>query len=241
MSNEGLDLGGQQGAAKSGSQPGGDVIVLDLLTAIGRDERVTQRALSKELGIALGLANAYLKRCIRKGLVKVSEAPLRRYAYYLTPQGFAEKSRLTVEYLTSSFDFFRRARAQCGEIFAACARRGARRLVLVGTGELAEAAILSAAEAEVRILAIVDSETTLKRCAGVPVVASLADAMGLIPGEAIDVLVITDLRAPQATFDRIMWRAGEMGIGPGQVYWPPLLNISRQPPALRAGDGEGGP
>ena len=45
-----------------------------------------------------------------KGLVKMSQVPLNRYAYYLTPQGFAEKSRLTAEYLSVSFNFFRRAR-----------------------------------------------------------------------------------------------------------------------------------
>ena len=63
--------------------------------------------------IALGLANAYLRRCVRNGLVKMSQVPLNRYAYYLTPQGFAEKSRLTAEYLAVSFNFFRRARGDC--------------------------------------------------------------------------------------------------------------------------------
>jgi ribosomal protein S25 len=60
-------------------------IVLGLLTSIERDSRVTQRKLAGDLGIALGLANAYLRRCVRKGLVKVSQVPLNRYAYYLRP------------------------------------------------------------------------------------------------------------------------------------------------------------
>src|SRR5215468_3675161 len=94
-------------------------IMLGLLESVGRDGGQTQRRLASELGIALGLVNAYLKRCIKKGLVKVSEAPARRYAYYLTPQGFAEKSRLTVDYLTSSFGFFRQAKADCLVMFEA--------------------------------------------------------------------------------------------------------------------------
>ena len=80
-----------------------DRIMLGLLDAVEQDRAQSQRHLASELGIALGLVNAYLKRCIKKGLVKVSEAPARRYAYYLTPKGFAEKSRLTVEYLSASF------------------------------------------------------------------------------------------------------------------------------------------
>ncbi len=79
-------------------------IMLEVLSAVERNSKITQRSLSRELGIALGLANAYLKRCARKGLIKVQQAPLNRYAYYLTPEGFTEKSRLTAEYLAVSSD-----------------------------------------------------------------------------------------------------------------------------------------
>src|ERR1700749_4122658 len=106
-------------------------IVLNLLNSV-EDGPPTQRRIAEELGIALGLVNAYLKRCVKKGLVKVSEAPARRYAYYLTPQGFAEKSRLTVEYLTSSFSFFRQARADCTQTFALAKERNFQNLVLSG-------------------------------------------------------------------------------------------------------------
>ena len=88
-------------------------IVLGLLESVERDGGQSQRRIASDLGIALGLVNAYLKRCVKKGLVKVSDAPARRYIYYLTPQGFAEKSRLTVEYLSHSFGFFRQAKSDC--------------------------------------------------------------------------------------------------------------------------------
>src|ERR1700730_10639848 len=98
-------------------------IVLNLLNSVD-DGAQSQRRIAEELGIALGLVNAYLKRCIKKGLVKVSQAPARRYAYYLTPQGFAEKSRLTVEYLSSSFSLFRQARSDCVELLKSARSRG---------------------------------------------------------------------------------------------------------------------
>ena len=53
------------------------------------------------------------------------QVPLNRYAYYLTPQGFAEKSRLTAEYLAASFDFFRRARGDCAALCFGNAKRAA--------------------------------------------------------------------------------------------------------------------
>lgn len=85
-------------------------IVLGLLSSVENDGDRSQRRIAAELGIALGLVNAYLKRCINKGLVKVRDAPARRYAYYLTPYGFAEKSRLTVQYLSDCFRSFARPR-----------------------------------------------------------------------------------------------------------------------------------
>ncbi|MEK9660351.1 MAG: winged helix-turn-helix transcriptional regulator, partial [Alphaproteobacteria bacterium] len=130
-------------------------ITLGLLSAVEQDSSVTQRRLATDLGIALGLANAYLKRCVKKGLIKVGEAPANRYAYYLTPQGFAEKSRLTAEYLSASFQFFRNARAQCLETLEAAAEQGWHRVILYGASELAEVASLHGADG-VAIVAVVD-------------------------------------------------------------------------------------
>jgi DNA-binding transcriptional regulator LsrR (DeoR family) len=65
-------------------------IMLELLQSVERDGGQSQRRLAAELGIALGLVNAYLKRCIKKGLVKVRHVPTRRYACYPTSQGFAK-------------------------------------------------------------------------------------------------------------------------------------------------------
>src|SRR6201988_111455 len=99
-------------------------IVLGLLNSVENDGDRAQRRMGADLGIALGLVNAYLKRCIKKGLVKVHDAPAQRYAYYLTPQGFAEKSRLTVRYLSDSFSFFRMAKSDCARTFEAAKTAG---------------------------------------------------------------------------------------------------------------------
>src|ERR1700739_1345055 len=147
-------------------------ILRGLLEAVALDGPRSQRGLASDLGIALGLVNAYLKRCIKKGLVKVGEAPPRRYAYYLTPQGFAEKSRLTVEYLTSSFSFFRQARADCTQTFALAKERNFPNLALVGKSDLAEIQILSAVDCDVSIVAIIDRAADTNQFVGRPLVSS---------------------------------------------------------------------
>src|SRR6185295_14112607 len=105
----------------------GGAILLGLLETVDADGTRTQRRMASDLGIALGLVNAYLKRCVKKGLIKVREVPTRRYGYFLTPKGAAEKSRLTVDYLSHSFSFFRQARSSCAETLAQCEALGYRR------------------------------------------------------------------------------------------------------------------
>src|SRR6185436_2248077 len=136
---------------------GADRIVLGLLSSVEVDGARSQRRIAAELGVALGLVNAYLKRAVKKGLVKVSQAPARRYAYYLTPQGFAEKSRLTVEYLSYSFGFFRQAKADCSELFRSAKVTGVNKVVLVGRSDLAEIAALCAMEQGITIVGLVQS------------------------------------------------------------------------------------
>src|SRR3954467_10307810 len=105
-------------------------IMLGLLESVEGDGEQTQRRLASELGVALGLVNAYIKRCVKKGLLKAGEAPTRRYGYYLTPQGFTEKARLTVEYLAYSFSLFRRARSEYSGLIKSASTQGFTRIVL---------------------------------------------------------------------------------------------------------------
>jgi DNA-binding MarR family transcriptional regulator len=218
--------------SEASPDPGNPEIVLGLLTSIERDSAVTQRKLAGDLGIALGLANAYLRRCVRKGLVKVSQVPLNRYAYYLTPQGFAEKSRLTAEYLAVSFDFFRRARRDTNEVLRQCRALGWRKVVLYGAGELAEIAVLSAGDSGIDIVCVVDSTATAKRCAGLAVVADVAAAKRRAASRAIDGFVLTDTRNPQASFEQLCLLVAREGFPPDCVVAPRLLAISRMPTVI---------
>src|SRR5258708_408022 len=170
-------------------------IVLDLLTSVEHDGDRSQRHIAAELGIALGLVNAYLKRCVKKGLVKVRDAPARRYAYYLTPHGFAEKSRLTVQYLSDSFSFFRLAKADCARVLEAAKARGFSRLVLAGKSDLAEIAILCAVEASVTIVAIVDPRSDDSQFTPSALLKSYADVTG-----KFDAVIVTDVTSAEMSF-----------------------------------------
>jgi DNA-binding MarR family transcriptional regulator len=219
---------GEESQLQEAGNPG---IVLSVLTSIERDSAITQRKLAGELGIALGLANAYLRRCVRKGLVKMRQVPLNRYAYYLTPQGFAEKSRLTAEYLAVSLDFFRRARSDCVALFQHCEALGWRKVALYGAGDLAEIAILSAGETAVEVVCVIDARFAGRRCGGLPVVSDLAAALVRGGARGLDGVVLTDTQTPQASFDALSSLAQSSGLLPNAVVAPSLLRIS---PAVAA-------
>jgi DNA-binding MarR family transcriptional regulator len=192
-------------------------ITLGILNAIHENERITQRTVAQDLGIALGLTNAYLKRCVKKGLIKVSQAPANRYAYYLTPQGFSEKSRLSAKYLSDSFRFFRDARSQCTEALNEASRRGWNRIALYGASELTEVASLCQVSG-VEIVAIVDPSHTQTSFAHLPVVRTIGEA-----GD-IDALLLTALSNPQAVYNTLVRKYPA-----GRVIVPGLLRISEPP------------
>ena len=191
-------------------------ITLGLLNAVHENSGVSQRRLASELGIALGLTNAYLKRCVRKGLVKMSQVPANRYAYFLTPQGFAEKSRLTARYLRRSFNFYREARNECEGLLRQCTSMQWRRVALGGVGELAEIAVLCSLQHDVELVAVIDSRIGRGEFMNVPIKSSIEAA-----GD-VDAVLLTEVAHPQSSYDAL-----SRNFPPDRILTPPLLKVSR--------------
>ena len=191
-------------------------ITLGVLNAIHENAQVTQRTVASELGIALGLTNAYLKRCAKKGLIKIKQIPANRYAYYLTPKGFAEKTRLTTEYLSQGFLIFRLARVEFSGLFAECQTRNWRRVALAGLSDLAEIAVLCAGEHDIELIGIIDEETEKRAFADIPVVPDLSRL------ERTNAVIVTEMEDPQTAFERLC------GVLPeDRVLTPSMLNVTR--------------
>jgi len=201
------DSSGESGAA-----------LLKLLTAIEADSGITQRSAAREMGVALGLANAYVRRCVRKGWVKIHQVPANRYVYYLTPTGFAEKSRLTAVYLNQGFQFFRISRSQLNALFEQSWANGWQQIVLAGVSDLSEIAIMEARRHSITIVAVISPGSSEPEQDGVKVVDTIDEAL------PFDAIVVTDTSNPQQTFDTLC----ETMDG-DRVMTPEILQITKRP------------
>jgi DNA-binding MarR family transcriptional regulator len=129
-----------------------------LLDEISKRETLSQRDLSKKLNIALGLVNSYIKNLVSKGYITVKTIPSKRYAYYLTSKGFAEKTRLTYHHLQNFTNLYREARRDFKDLYGSLYRGGVKNVAFAGADESAEIAYLSLQEFDIAFKGIVDDE-----------------------------------------------------------------------------------
>jgi DNA-binding MarR family transcriptional regulator len=132
---------------------------LQLLSEISGEEPLSQRELSRRLGIAVGLVNSYLKNLVSKGYVRVKNFPSNRYAYLLTPQGMAEKSRLAYQHLSYFTSLYTVARQDYLDLFRRLEDAGVHEVAFCGVDEVAEVAYLSLQETGLKLVAVMDDVT----------------------------------------------------------------------------------
>jgi len=137
---------------KGGEQEG--YRTFQLMSEIEDGEAVSQRELASRLGIAVGLVNAYLKHFVARGYVRIKNYPRNRYAYLLTPKGFAEKSRLAYQHLNYFNGIFKTARHDYAELFRGLSEEGVQRVAFCGADEVAEIAFLSLRETPIEMATI---------------------------------------------------------------------------------------
>ena len=206
-----------------------DKLTLKLLNSVSADSASTQRGLSQDLGIALGMTNAYLKRCIKKGFIKVSQAPANRFKYYLTATGFLEKSRLTAEFLSQSFNLFRYGRSETTRLFTLCLSRGWRKVVLIGATDFAEIAILGTTEIDIQVAVHTLNDTADHTYCGVPVLHDLSNV-----SDEWDAAIICDYADAPAAF-----RIAERHFSTDRILVPSILEVEYGQSASNSVDLEG--
>ena len=164
---------------------------LEILSRIEENGRITQPEIAGLLGISLGLTNAFIKRIARKGYIKLTTIPRDRAKYLLTPQGIAEKSRLTLTYLQYSISFYKQAKQTISGAYAELEQEGVKNIVFYGIGEIAEIAYILLQQKQMRLTGVIDESHAgsvfMKRNVGTD-----ADLSRM----SFDKIIITSFEAP---------------------------------------------
>jgi DNA-binding MarR family transcriptional regulator len=134
--------------------------ILRIMEEVENKDDITQRELAGKLGISIGMTNIFIKRIIKKGYMKITTIPPRRLAYIITPKGFMEKSRLTMEYLRYSLDFYRSIKTQIEERLVEIEEAGCKMVAFYGTGDICELACLFLGETGMTLGAIAEDTGT---------------------------------------------------------------------------------
>lgn len=140
-----------------------DIRILKILEELEGNHAPSQRYLSDQLNISLGLVNSFLKRLAQKGYFKATAIPRNRVKYILTPKGMLEKSRLSYAYIQHSFHFYRNARQKLRKTLTRLDQSGTKKIAFYGVGDLAEIAYLSLQETELELVAIFDEDKKVKQ------------------------------------------------------------------------------
>lgn len=140
-----------------------DLHILRLMGEIDRDGNHSQRELSRRLNLSLGLVNTFLKRLVNKGYFKVTTMPKNRLKYLLTPEGIARKSKLTVEYLHYSMNFYRDIKHLLLKKYQEMERNKVQSILFWGAGEIAELAYLYLQQTNIQLAGIIDDEQQGKK------------------------------------------------------------------------------
>lgn len=171
-------------------KPSEEIRDLQFLEEIEQNPKVSQRELSNKFGIALGMTNACIKRMARRGLIKLTGIPPRRIAYYLTPKGFTEKTKLTLNFFSYNIHHYAEMKKRIGKILLEMQDRGVKRVAFYGVNDEMEVAYVTLQGLDMKLVGILDDENNWgKEIFGYKVIGP-----GAVKNLNPDAILITSMR-----------------------------------------------
>ncbi|MGD2175645.1 MAG: hypothetical protein PVJ27_09595, partial [Candidatus Brocadiaceae bacterium] len=104
---------------------------LKILEHVEEKPDLPRRVAASKLGVSVKLAHKLLTGLVERGLLHVRKENPRRWLYFLTPQGVAEKARLTREFIEFSLEFYREARRRSAQVCRDLSEAGLRQIAFL--------------------------------------------------------------------------------------------------------------
>jgi DNA-binding MarR family transcriptional regulator len=135
-----------------------EFMILDL---IEKDANITQREISKIIGVAVSMTNAYIENFVEKGLIKKKKHSTKTVEYFITKKGVERKKVLNISYLNASLNIYKSAKENIVEFLDQIIAKGYKNILLYGAGEVAEIllqTILIDSQIPINVLAVIDDD-----------------------------------------------------------------------------------
>jgi hypothetical protein len=161
-----------------------------------------------------------LRRLVTKGYLKIKGTRRSRIRYLLTPTGILEKSRLTYEFVQYSLQLYGRIRQSLRSQLAILVQEGHRRILLYGTGELAEIAFLTIREMGLELVGVLAEPSGPAQFLEYPVMPP-AD----LRGANFDRVIVVSLRGGAEEVKRL----AESGVSPERIIVVPQPGLESVP------------
>jgi len=136
------------------------LLVLEILKHVETTPILNNRMAAAKLGCSVKLSHELLKKMVCKGLLHVQKLHSRRWDYFLTPKGIAEKARITREFLMFSKFFYHEARKASSMLCRRLHEQGIRKVAFIGSGDLAEIVYLGVREWKLELVEVFDDRAS---------------------------------------------------------------------------------
>jgi len=185
----------------------------EILDQVAFGNAVSQRSLARSTGMALGLANLWIRRMVDEGWIRTVPVRSNRVSYVLTPAGRAEQARRRRAYLARGVQHYARVRDRIAERLTTLSSewrgdngRTEKRIVFFGAGEVAEIGYFCLHGTDLQLAGVVDHEAG-KAFFGVPVHPCEALSEDALDGVPFDTLVVMSF-SDEASIRRQLARVG---------------------------------
>ena len=176
-----------------------------LLQAIASGERLTQRSLARQMGVAVGLTNLLIRRLVGKGYVRIANMGAKHVRYLMTPAGWEALASATRASLQNTVHLYTQTREHIRDSLETMSHQcldGDKRIVFYGAGDVAEIAYVSLQNTDLALVGVVD-DTRTGRFFNVEISSPELLTGETIAGVPYSHVVVTSLGAADAILQKL--------------------------------------
>jgi len=109
-----------------------------VVDAISRNPQSSQRDISNDVGLSLGLTNILITRLAKKGYLKAKKINARRIRYIITPKGIKEQTKKTYKFMKRSLKVVSKIKKKIENFAIEMYGDGLKKFIIIGNGELSD-------------------------------------------------------------------------------------------------------